>query len=107
MKEEKTINAQSGYVWLAVLITILATTITAVVLTQSPLYLLLLILVVFIAKGFIIVNPNSSKVLVLFGAYKGTIKKNGLFWVNPFYSKQKISLRARNFDSERKKVNDK
>ena len=45
--------------------------------------------------------------LLLFGEYKGTIKKNGLFWVNPFYTKTKISLRARNFDSERLKVNDK
>jgi len=42
-----------------------------------------------------------------FGDYKGTVKKNGLFWVNPFYTKKKISLRARNFDSERLKVNDK
>ena len=107
MKEEKAINAQSGYVWLTILLALLATIIITVVLTKSPLYLLLLILVVFIAIGFIIVNPNSSKVLVLFGAYKGTIKTNGLFWVNPFYTKQKISLRARNFDSERIKVNDK
>ena len=44
---------------------------------------------------------------VLFGAYKGTVKENGFFWTNPFYTKQKISLRARNFDSERVKVNDK
>ena len=53
------------------------------------------------------VNPNGSRVLLLFGKYIGTIKHNGLFWVNPFYSKKKISLRARNFDSERLKVNDK
>ena len=45
--------------------------------------------------------------LILFGAYKGTIKKNGLFWVNPFFVRKKISLRARNFDSETIKVNDK
>jgi regulator of protease activity HflC (stomatin/prohibitin superfamily) len=44
---------------------------------------------------------------VLFGSYKGTIKQNGFFWANPFFSKQPISLRARNFDSERVKVNDK
>ena len=43
---------------------------------------------------------------MLFGAYKGTVKDNGFFWANPFYSKQRISLRARNFDSERLKVND-
>jgi regulator of protease activity HflC (stomatin/prohibitin superfamily) len=57
--------------------------------------------------GFYIVYPNHSKVMVLFGAYKGTVKKNGFFWTNPFYLKKGISLRARNFDSERVKVNDK
>jgi regulator of protease activity HflC (stomatin/prohibitin superfamily) len=57
--------------------------------------------------GFFFVNPNSSRVLVLFGDYKGTVKKNGFFWVNPFFSKRAISLRARNFDSEKIKVNDK
>jgi regulator of protease activity HflC (stomatin/prohibitin superfamily) len=46
-------------------------------------------------------------VLVLFGDYRGTVKKNGFYWVNPFFSKKLISLRARNFDSEKIKVNDK
>jgi regulator of protease activity HflC (stomatin/prohibitin superfamily) len=68
---------------------------------------LLLIIAFIILPGFVLVNPNSSRVLLLFGKYMGTIKKNGLFWVNPFYSKRKISLRASNFDSERLKVNDK
>jgi regulator of protease activity HflC (stomatin/prohibitin superfamily) len=68
---------------------------------------LLLIIAFIILPGFVLVNPNSSRVLLLFGRYMGTIKKNGLFWVNPFYSKRKISLRASNFDSERLKVNDK
>jgi len=57
--------------------------------------------------GFFIVNPNDSKVLVLFGNYKGTVKKNGFYWATPFFSKQKITLRARNFESDRLKVNDK
>ncbi len=57
--------------------------------------------------GFTIVEPNGSCVMVLFGAYNGTIRDNGFFWVNPFYLKRKISLRARNFDSEPIKVNDK
>jgi regulator of protease activity HflC (stomatin/prohibitin superfamily) len=56
--------------------------------------------------GFVIVSPNSSAVLTLFGKYKGTIRKNGFFWVNPFYRKQKISLRARNLDTPPIKVND-
>lgn len=61
----------------------------------------------FMMGGFIIVNPNEANVLVLFGDYRGTIKQNGFFWVNPFYSKNKISLRARNLDSKPIKVNDK
>jgi len=55
----------------------------------------------------IIVNPNQSRVLTLFGKYTGTIKENGFHWVNPFFRKYKVSLRAQNFDSERLKVNDK
>lgn len=62
---------------------------------------------ILISIGFLVVNPNESSVLVLFGAYKGSVKKNGFYWVNPFFSKKKISLRARNIDSEPIKVNDK
>jgi regulator of protease activity HflC (stomatin/prohibitin superfamily) len=57
--------------------------------------------------GFMVVNPNESMVLVLFGDYVGTAKRNGFFWVNPFFTKKKISLRARNLNSEPIKVNDK
>ncbi|SHF68621.1 SPFH domain / Band 7 family protein [Mariniphaga anaerophila] len=64
-------------------------------------------LFILIAPGFTVVDPNQSCVMVLFGAYRGTIKVNGFYWVNPFFSKKKISLRARNFDSEPIKVNDK
>jgi regulator of protease activity HflC (stomatin/prohibitin superfamily) len=53
------------------------------------------------------VNPNDSRVLVLFGTYKGTVKTNGFFWANPFYVKKKITLRARNLNGEKIKVNDK
>ena len=57
--------------------------------------------------GFITVQPNESRVLTFFGKYSGTVKQNGFFWVNPFYSKQKLSLRAKNMDVEPIKVNDK
>jgi len=56
--------------------------------------------------GLCIVNPNEAKVLVLFGTYIGTIKKSGWFWVNPFAVKTRMSLRVRNFETERLKVND-
>jgi regulator of protease activity HflC (stomatin/prohibitin superfamily) len=57
--------------------------------------------------GFFFINPNGSVVMTLFGEYKGTVRRNGFYWVNPFFSRKAISLRARNFDSERLKVNDK
>ncbi|MEJ2162424.1 MAG: SPFH domain-containing protein [Robiginitalea sp.] len=107
MTNEKQITAASGYLMLLVLLMVIAGTVTALVMTANPWYLLGVPLIILIMRGFFIVNPNSSKVMVLFGAYKGTVKDNGFFWANPFYTRQKISLRARNFDSERVKVNDK
>jgi regulator of protease activity HflC (stomatin/prohibitin superfamily) len=56
--------------------------------------------------GFFIVNPNEARVLQFFGSYVGTAKDAGLRWANPFYSKRHVSLRVRNFESERLKVND-
>lgn len=57
--------------------------------------------------GYVVVSPNKALVLELFGEYKGTVVKNGFFWVNPFYTKSKISLRAANLESKPIKVNDK
>ena len=56
--------------------------------------------------GLIVVNPNEAKVLLFFGQYVGTVKKDGWYWVNPFYSKKGISLRIENFETEHLKVND-
>lgn len=56
--------------------------------------------------GFFIVGPNQSTVLTLFGQYKGTVRKAGLHWVNPFMGKVKVSLRVRNFETQHLKVND-
>lgn len=61
----------------------------------------------FLLIGLTVVNPNESMVMVLFGSYTGTVKDNGFFWVNPFYVKKRISLRARNNESQPIKVNDK
>jgi len=104
---EKNFTPKSGYLMFTVLILLLAGIITALVLTENPLFAIGFIVVPFIAPGFLIVNPNESSVLVLFGKYVGTIKLNGFFWTNPFYLKKRISLRARNFDSQPIKVNDK
>ena len=57
--------------------------------------------------GFIAIEPNSSRVMMLFGKYVGTAKESGFFWANPFYTKKKISLRANNLDVKPIKVNDK
>jgi regulator of protease activity HflC (stomatin/prohibitin superfamily) len=57
--------------------------------------------------GLFVVNPNDSRVLVLFGTYKGTVKKNGFCWANPFLVKKRITLRARNLNGDQLKVNDK
>lgn len=107
MKNEKTLKASNGYVMFVVLIAVVAAMITGLILTENPLFSILGLVMVLIIKGFFTVNPNGSKVMVLFGEYKGTVRDNGFFWANPFYTRQKISLRARNFDSERVKVNDK
>ncbi|HET6255089.1 MAG TPA: SPFH domain-containing protein [Puia sp.] len=65
------------------------------------------VLFAFLAKGLLVISPNTSKLLLLFGAYRGSIRKSGLWWVNPFYQRMTLSLRARNFESDTVKVNDK
>ncbi|MCZ2222007.1 MAG: SPFH domain-containing protein [Chitinophagales bacterium] len=61
----------------------------------------------FLMKGLMIIQPNHSRVLNFFGKYVGTVKENGLFFINPFYSTFKISLRAQNLQGQQLKVNDK
>lgn len=107
MSNEKNATPSNGYVMLFVFLLLFFGGIAALFAIRSPWAAVLILLSLFILPGFVLVNPNGSRVLLLFGKYMGTIKNNGLFWVNPFYTKQKISLRARNFDSERLKVNDK
>jgi regulator of protease activity HflC (stomatin/prohibitin superfamily) len=61
----------------------------------------------FFIKGLLVVQPNHSSVLNLFGNYTGTVKENGWYWVNPFYTHYQISVRAQNLESSKRKVNDK
>ncbi|MDX1463967.1 MAG: SPFH domain-containing protein, partial [Marinirhabdus sp.] len=107
MSNEKIANPSSGYLMLFLFLVLFIGGIAGIFLLRSPWFGVVIFLSLVLLPGFVLVNPNGSRVLLLFGKYVGTIKKNGLFWVNPFYTKQKISLRARNFDSERLKVNDK
>jgi regulator of protease activity HflC (stomatin/prohibitin superfamily) len=109
-KEKKSLL--SGYLSVLVIIILIAFAIYLMANANDnfiPMILagILLLVVVLIAKGLIVVNPNESMVLVLFGEYKGTVKKNGFFFVNPFYVRKKITLRARNLNREPIKVNDK
>jgi hypothetical protein len=69
--------------------------------------ILLLVTSIFLFKGVTIVNPNQSCVCTFFGKYVGSVKENGLLFVNPLYSKQKLSLRSNNLESAKLKVNDK
>jgi regulator of protease activity HflC (stomatin/prohibitin superfamily) len=107
MKQELTFKPISGYVVLLIAILALGGSIAGFAFQIIWAGIVAAILFVFLTIGFTVVNPNESCVMVLFGAYKGTIKENGFFWVNPFFNKRNISLRARNFDSEPIKVNDK
>lgn len=106
-KKEATYRALSGYLMLLVLLIFIVGTVFSYMHGIIWLGITLTFVALLISIGFTVVNPNESAVLILFGAYKGTIKNNGLFWVNPFFVRKKISLRARNFDSETIKVNDK
>ena len=107
MKKEKEHNPTNGYLMLFVIFVLVVPPVIGLIMMKMIWLVVFIALGVFCIPGLVIVNPNESSVLVLFGAYKGTIKKNGFWWVNPFYVKKKISLRARNLDSEPIKVNDK
>ncbi|MDP1623850.1 MAG: SPFH domain-containing protein [Bacteroidales bacterium] len=112
MENEKVRSASSGYLGILVLIVFLGLGICGLAFYNPNVVAIVFSMLCFIgvvltAIGLLVVNPNESSVLILFGEYKGTIKTNGFFWVNPFYIKKKISLRARNLNREPIKVNDK
>jgi regulator of protease activity HflC (stomatin/prohibitin superfamily) len=104
--KERSYHAMSGYLALLFLLILIAGVVFGILIRNPILLVSTLILFILGVVGLTVVNPNESSVLVLFGAYKGTIKTNGFFWVNPFFMRKRISLRARNFDSEPIKVND-
>ncbi|MGB0981472.1 MAG: SPFH domain-containing protein [Winogradskyella sp.] len=107
MNKEKIIVPANGYLMLFLFLTLFFGSIALIPITKTAWPLLGVLTAIALKFGFLMVQPNGSRVLLLFGKYVGTVKKNGFYWVNPFFSKKKISLRASNFDSERLKVNDK
>lgn len=109
MTHEFKATSGSGYLLLLVLLVLQIGSVAGVVLLPPLLKILfaLLAIVVFICWfGFYMVHPNQGKVLQLFGRYTGTDRENGLRWANPLYAKKSVSLRVRNFESGRLKVND-
>jgi regulator of protease activity HflC (stomatin/prohibitin superfamily) len=109
---EKVIKPLSGY--LALLMAIILFVLAIVSFFQgnaSPWYIVIGILFIltalFLLKGLMIINPNHSRVLNFFGRYVGTVKDNGLFFVNPLYSTLNVSLRSDNLQGQTLKVNDK
>ncbi|WP_300599694.1 SPFH domain-containing protein [Niabella sp.] len=109
---EKSLKPMSGY--LALVIAIALTGIGIYLLVnaehQAPWIVagvLLILLSLFFLKGLMIIQPNHSRVLNFFGKYVGSVKENGLFFVNPLYGSYKLSLRYQNFQGQTLKVNDK
>jgi hypothetical protein len=114
MKERDAIS-MSG--WLALLLGLGALGGTVVPLTQIPTHQLnvapyvlaaigLFIAGIVLLAGCLVIGPNEARVLTFFGRYTGTVRTSGLRWVNPFTNKRDVSLRARNFESAKIKVND-
>jgi len=110
---EKTASKMNGFLILFVLIILIVLDIYLLAYgiqtdnTDIFWFFIPLVLITFITLGgFMIVQPNESRVLILFGKYTGTVRQSGFWWVNPFTVKKHVSLRIRNFNSEKLKVND-
>ncbi len=113
-------SAANGFLIILVSIILIAAGITFIVLAESHeavigsfLYnllciaaVLLIIIAAVLLIGLMILEPNQARAMVFFGKYRGTFTRTGFFWVNPFYSKKKVSLRARNMNVDPIKVND-
>jgi regulator of protease activity HflC (stomatin/prohibitin superfamily) len=108
MNTEKIINPPSGYLAFVLFLILLALTALGLAFEEIAVAVVIgVINFVLVLPGLVIVNPNESKVLTLFGRYVGTVKQDGFFWVNPFTIKKKVSLRAFNLNGQQLKVNDK
>jgi regulator of protease activity HflC (stomatin/prohibitin superfamily) len=107
MIKESSLKPISGFSILALTLGLIALSSYLFVINWQFLPITLILISLFIIKGFVIINPNEAIVLVLFGNYSGTIKDSGFHWINPFYLRTFISLKARNLNGQSLKVNDK
>ena len=106
-------KALSGGLMLAVLLVLTVFVVLAIIGAakngdpgQAGVFATLLVVLIVLWTGLVTVQPNQGKALQLFGKYKGTLKEQGLWWANPFYTKKAVSLRVRNFETTKLKVND-
>jgi regulator of protease activity HflC (stomatin/prohibitin superfamily) len=104
---EKIIKPLSGYILILIILGLIPVAIFSFIGEQLIMGFGAVFIFFIGLPGFFIVEPNKAMVLLLFGDYKGTVKASGFFWVNPFMTKKKISLRVRNFENKPVKVNDK
>lgn len=111
--QEKAANKLNGFLMLIVLIVLIVLEVYLIIEAGSnrnaqllwviiPLFFVMLLVLI----GFAVVQPNDSRVLILFGKYTGTVRDSGFWWVNPFTVRKRVSLRIRNFNSQKIKVND-
>src|SRR5262245_21182197 len=113
MIRERERRAPSGWVMLPILLLLMAFAAYAAATEAMEAHPVKVVLWLFVGAvatvwlfGVFVVNPNEGRVLQLFGDYRGTVRSAGLRWASPFFTKKSISLRVRNFESQRLKVND-
>ena len=115
MTQEKMRTAPSGVLVLLALLAVLVVDVALFIVDVAAdgqvsfgglFCILLLPVICVLLAGVFVVNPNEGRVLQFFGRYVGTVRDQGLRWANPLYTKRRISLRVRNFETERSKVND-
>lgn len=102
-----------NFLFLAAIVSLFVWTVNSATLSSGMMVTLIILCILLFTinmifwAGFMQIEPNEARVMIFFGKYNGTVKDNGFFWVNPFYAKKKLTLRARNLDAEPIKVNDK
>src|SRR4051812_16391555 len=105
--QEVDFKSSSGYMALVLIFVALVAIPVSIVARFPPGAIVAVLVFFFLVKGIYMLQPNQSALMMLFGDYRGTDYSTGLRWANPFLNKQKVSLRLRNFNSEKLKVNDK
>lgn len=97
MKEEKSFSPSSGYLMLFITILLILVPIPLIIISKMVILLVFLIIGIFFAIGFFIINPNESMVLILFGSYKGTVLTNGFFLGESFFCKEEDIFKSQEY----------